>query len=233
MKKLILFVLTVVGLLTLTLPARAQFPVDYFNAGKFMEFTNNSKNLQDFSPDELKAKFASGRQLFVKVGATPAVLASYDSLVKTSLSLPLSRAYSGWTQAQQDTWNKSEMDAAALNQWLGTDLDTKPCFFFWLGNKTELLDKSLPLNYGSSSDLPTAQSLAQPGVQKFAQFASGGPTIFATLQLPVQNAVKAIASHNSNASNLSWSDITDIQRSASVIFTAAVNRKLTRKVATP
>ena len=136
-----------------------------------MEFSNNINNLKNFSPDGIKAEFASGRQLFVNAGATPQVLASYDSLVKTNLGLPLSRNYSGWTQAQQDAWNKSVLNSGALDQWLGTNLNTKACFFFWLGNKTTLLGKTVPSEFDWGYDLATAQGLAKPGLQKFAQLA--------------------------------------------------------------
>ena len=157
-------------------------PFDYFNAGQFMEFTNNINNLKNFSPDGIRAEFASGRQLFVNAGATPQVLASYDSLVKTNLGLPLFRDYSGWTQAQQDAWNNSEMNSGALDKWLGTDLDTKACFFFWLGNKTALVGKTVPSEFDWGYNLETAQGLAKPGLQKFTQFAGSSPTIFQTLQ---------------------------------------------------
>ena len=231
MNKLVPFFLVVIGLLSLTLHARAQYPVDYFKAGQFMEFINNLNNLKDFSPDGIKAEFASGRQLFVTAGATPEVLASYDSVIKTSLSLPLFRHYSNWTQAQQDTWNKSAMDSGALNNWLGTNMDTKPCFFFWLGNKAALVGKSVPLQYNFDNDLANAQSLAKPGLEKFVEFRDDSPTIFKTLQPPVQAAVKAIANYSANAGSLSSDDINAIQKSANVIFQAASNRKLTLKSA--
>jgi len=228
MNKLIPSILAVVGLLTLALHAEAQFPIDYFRAGQFMEFTNNLNNLKNFSPSTIKGKFASGRQLFVKADATPQVLASYDSIVKTSLSLPIFRDYSDWTQAQQDKWNKSEMDSGALDAWLGTNMDTKPCFFFWLGNKAALVGKSVPLQYNYDTDLANAQSLVKPGLDKFVEFRDNSPTMFKTLQAPVQTAVKAIAGYDSNASNLSMSDVYAIQNQADVIFQAATNRKLTR-----
>jgi hypothetical protein len=228
MNKLISYVLPVIALLTLPLPARAQRPFQYFDAGQFMEFTNNINNLKDFSPDGIKAEFASGRQLFVKAGATPEVLASYDSIVKTSLGLPLFRNYNNWTQAQQDAWNKSEMDSGALDNWLGTNLDAKACFFFWLGNKTALLGKTVPSEFDWGYDLATAQGLAQPGLQKFVQFAENCPTIFQTLQPPVQAAIKAIANYNGKAANLSRTDITAIEKQAAVILLYATNRKLTK-----
>ena len=230
MKKHILSVLPAIGLLALALPVRAQAPrpFDYFNAGQFMEFTNNINNLKIFSPDGIKAEFSSGRQLFVNAGATPQVLASYDSVVKTSLGLPLFRNYSSWTQAQQDAWNKSEIDSGALNKWLGTDLDTKACFFFWLGNKTALLGKTVPSEFDWGYNLATAQGLAKPGLQEFTQFAESSPTIFQTLQPQVQAAIKAIASYNAKANNLSRVDITAIQKQASVILLHAANHTLTK-----
>jgi hypothetical protein len=230
MNKIILSVLSAIGILALVLPAHAQAqrPFNYFDAGQFMEFTNNINNLKNFSPDGIKAEFASGRQLFVTAGATPQVLASYDTLVKTSLGLPLFRDYSGWTQAQQDTWNKSVMDSGALDNWLGTDLNTEACFFFWLGNKTALLGKTVPSEFDWGNDLATAQGLAKPGLQKFAQFAGSSPAIFQTLQPPVQAAVRAIAGYNAKANNLSRLDITDIQKQASVILLHASNHTLTK-----
>src|SRR5271169_81470 len=150
------------------------------------------------------------------------VLASYDSLVKTNLGLPLFRDYSSWTKAQQDAWNKSEMDSGALDKWLGTDLDTRACFFFWLGNRTALLGKTVASQFDWGNDLATAQGLAKPGLQKFTQLASS-PTIFQTLQPPVQAAVKAIAGYNAKANNLSRLDITAIQKQASVILLHAAN----------
>ncbi len=229
MNRLIFSFLTAIGMLALVLPVRAQAPrpFDYFDAGQFMEFTNNINNLKNFSPDGIKAEFASGRQLFVNAGATPQVLASYDSIVKTNLGLPLSRNYSGWTQAQQDAWNKSEIDAGALDKWLGTNLDTKACFFFWLGNKTALMGKTVPSQFDWGYDLASAQRLAKPGLQKFAQLA-GSSSIFQTLQPPVQAAVKAIASYNGKANELSRPDITAIQKQASVISLHASNHTLTK-----
>jgi hypothetical protein len=202
-------------------------PFDYFNAGQFMEFTNNINNLKDFSPDGIRAEFASGRQLFVNADATPQVLASYDSLVKTSLGLPLFRNYSDWTQAQQDAWNNSEINSGALREWLGTDLDTKPCFFFWLGNKTSLVGKTVPSEFDWGYDVSTARGLAKPGLQMFAQFAGSSTTIFQTLQPQVQAAIKAIASYNEKANSLSRRDITAIQKQASIIFLHAANHTLT------
>jgi hypothetical protein len=230
MNKLIFRVLPAIGMLALALPVHAQAPrpFDYFNAGQFMEFSNNINNLKNFSPDGIKAEFASGRQLFVNAGATPQVLASYDSLVKTDLALPLSRNYSGWTQAQQDAWNKSVIDSSALNKWLATNLDTKACFFFWLGNKTTLVGKTVPSEFDWGYDLATAQGLAKPGLQKFAQLAGSSPTIFQTLQPPVQAAVKAIAGYNAKANNLSRVDISAIQQQASVILLHAANHTLTK-----
>jgi hypothetical protein len=230
MNKLILSVLPAIGMLALPLPvhALAPHPYDYFNAGQFMEFSNNINNLKDFSPDGIKAEFASGRQLFVNAGATPQVLASYDSLVKTDLGLPLFQNYSGWTQAQQDAWNKSVMDSGALDKWLGTNLDTEACFFFWLGNKTALVGKTVPSLFDWGSNLATAQGLAKPGLQKFTQFAGSSPTIFQTLQPPVQAAIKAIASYNAKANSLSQLDITAIQKQASVILLHAANHTLTK-----
>jgi hypothetical protein len=207
--------------------AQAPRPFDYFDAGQFMEFTNNINNLKNFSPDGIKAEFASGRQLFVNAGATAQVLASYDSIVKTDLALPLSRNYSSWTQAQQDAWNKSEVNSGALDQWLGTNLDTKACFFFWLGNKTALVGKTVASQFDWGNTLATAQGLAKPGLQKFTQLASS-PTIFQTLQSPVQAAVKAIAGYNAKANNLSRPDITAIQQQASVILLHAANHTLTK-----
>ncbi len=228
MNKLISFILPVIALLTLPLPAQAQRPFNYFAAGQFMEFTNNINNLKDFSPDGIKAEFASGRQLFVQAGATPQVLASYNSIVKTSLGLPLFRNYNGWTQAQKDTWNNSEMDSGALDNWLGTDLDTKASFFFWLGNKTALLGKSVPLELDSGSSLATAQGLAKPGLQEFYQFAESCPTIFKTLQPAVQAAVITISNYTGKADNLSQADITAIQKQAAVILLHASNHTLTK-----
>jgi hypothetical protein len=207
--------------------AQVPRPFDYFDAGQFMEFTNNINNLKNFSPDGIKAEFASGRQLFVNAGATAQVLASYDSIVKTDLALPLSRNYSSWTQAQQDAWNKSEVNSGALDQWLGTNLDTKACFFFWLGNKTALVGKTVASQFDWGNTLATAQGLAKPGLQKFTQLASS-PTIFQTLQSPVQAAVKAIAGYNAKANNLSRPDITAIQQQASVILLHAANHTLTK-----
>ena len=226
MNKLLLPVLTVIGLLAPH--AQAQRPFNYFAAGQFMEFTNNINNLKDFSPDGIKAEFASGRQLFVTAGATPDVLASYDSIVKTSLGLPLFRNYNSWTQAQKDTWNKSEMDSGALDAWLGTDLDTKPAFFFWLGNNTALLGKSVPLELDSGSSLAIAQGLAKPGLQKFYQLAENCPTIFKTLEPPVQAAVITISNYTGKADNLSQADITAIQKQAAVILLHASNHTLTK-----
>lgn len=230
MKKLFLSVLLAIGMLALALPVQAQVrhPFDYFNAGQFMEFSNNINNLKDFSPDGIKAEFASGRQLFVNAGATPQVLASYDSIVKTDLGLPLFQNYSGWTQAQQDAWNKSEINSAALDKWLGTNLNSEACFFFWLGNKTTLVGKTVPSEFDWGYNLATAQGLAKPGLQKFAQFVGNGPAIFQTLQPPVQAAVKAIAGYNGKANNLSRPDITAIQKQASVILLHASNHTLTK-----
>jgi hypothetical protein len=202
-------------------------PFDYFDAGQFMEFSNNINNLKNFSPDGIRAEFVSGRQLFVNASATPQVLASYDSIVKTDLALPLFRNYSSWTQAQQDAWNKSEVDSRALDQWLGTNLDTKASFFFWLGNKTALLGKTVASQFDWGNDLETAQGLAKPGLQKFTQLANS-PAIFQTLQAPVQAAVKAIASYNGKANNLSRLDISAIQKQASVILLHASNHTLTK-----
>ncbi len=227
MNKVILAILAAISMLALPVHAQAPRPFDYFDAGQFMEFTNNINNLKNFSPDGIKAEFASGRQLFVNAGATPQVLASYDMLVKTSLGLPLFRDYSGWTQAQQDTWNKSVMNSAALDQWLGTGLNTKASFFFWLGNKTALLGKTVASQFDWGNDLETAQRLAKPGLQKFAQFAGSSPTMFQTLQPPVQAAVKAIAGYNAKANNLSRADIVAIQNQASVILLHAANHTLT------
>src|ERR1700722_19757714 len=229
MNKLVLSVLSAITMLMLALPVRAQGPrpFDYFDAGQFMEFANNINNLKNFSPDGIKAEFASGRQLFVNAGASPQVLASYDSIVKTNLALPLSRNYSSWTQAQQDAWNKSEVNSGALDQWLGTDLNAKASFFFWLGNKTALLDKTVASQFDWGNDLATAQGLAKPGLQKFTQLASS-PTIFQTLQPPVQAAVKAIAGYNAKANNLSRADITAIQNQASIILLHAANHTLTK-----
>jgi hypothetical protein len=228
MNKLISFILPVIALLTLSLPAKAQRPFNYFAAGQFMEFTNNINNLKDFSPDGIKAEFASGRQFFVQAGATPNVLASYDSIVKTSLGLPLFRNYNGWTQAQQDAWNKSEMDSGALNSWLGTDLDTQPSFFFWLGNKTALLGKTVPSEFDWGYSLSTAQGLAKPGLQQFYQFAENCPTTFKTLQPAVQAAVITISNYTGKADNLSQADITAIQKQAAVILLHASNHTLTK-----
>jgi hypothetical protein len=207
--------------------AQAPRPFDYFDAGQFMEFSNNINNLKNFSPDGIRAEFASGRQLFVNASATPQVLASYDGIVKTDLALPLFRNYSSWTQAQQDAWNKSEVDSRALDQWLGTNLDTKASFFFWLGNKTALLGKTVASQFDWGNDLETAQGLAKPGLQKFTQLANS-PAIFQTLQPPVQAAVKAIASYNAKANNLSQLDISAIQKQASVILLHASNHSLTK-----
>jgi hypothetical protein len=225
MNKFILTVLAMMGLLGLN--AQAQRPFNYFAAGQFMEFTNNINNLKDFSPEGIKAEFASGRQFFVKAGATPQVLASYDSIVKTSLGLPLFRNYNGWTQAQKDTWNKSEMDSGALDNWLGTDLDTKACFFFWLGNKTALLGKTVPSEL-DWDNLAIAQGLAKPGLQEFYQFAENCPTIFKTLQPAVQAAVITISNYTGKADNLSQADITAIQKQAAVILLHASNHTLTK-----
>jgi hypothetical protein len=227
MNKVILVILAAIGMLALPVHAQGPRPFDYFDAGQFMEFTNNINNLKNFSPDGIRAEFASGRRLFVNAGATPQVLASYDTLVKTSLGLPLFRDYSGWTQAQQDTWNKSVMNSAALDQWLGTDLNTKACFFFWLGNKTALMGKTVPSEFDWGYDLATAQGLAKPGLQKFTQLVASGPTILQTLQPPVEAAVKAIAGYNAKANNLSRADITAIQKQASVILLHAANHTLT------
>ena len=207
--------------------AQVPRPFDYFDAGQFMEFSNNINNLKNFSPDGIKAEFASGRQLFVNAGASPQVLASYDSIVKTNLALPLSRNYSSWTQAQQDAWNKSEVNSGALDQWLGTDLNAKASYFFWLGNKTTLLGKTVASQFDWGNDLATAQMLAKPGLQKFTQLASS-PTIFQTLQSPVQDAVKTIAGYNAKANNLSRPDITAIQKQASIILLHAANHTLTK-----
>jgi hypothetical protein len=227
MNKLILSVLTVIGLLSLAPHAQAQYPVDYFNAGKFMEFTNNENYLRYYSPDGLASELQGGRLLFVKAGATPQVLASYDKIVEVTIRL-FNQQLSTWTQAYKDEWNKSMMDPGALNDWLGTNMDTKACFFFWLGNQTMLVGKTVPSEFGWGSNLATAQGLAQPGLQKFTQFAENCPTIFQTLQPPVQAAVKAIANCNEKATNLSKADITAIQKQAAVILLAATKRKLTK-----
>jgi hypothetical protein len=229
MNKFILSVLSAVAILALALPVSAQAPrpFDYFDAGQFMEFSNNINNLKNFSPDGIKAEFASGRELFVNAGATAQVLASYDSLVKTNLALPLSRDYSSWTKAQQDAWNKSVIDSGALNQWLGTNLDTKPCFFFWLGNKTQLLGKTVPSEFDWNYTLATAQGLAKPGLEKFVQLAGSG-AMFQTLQAPLQAAVKAIAAYTANANNLSRPNISAIEGQAAVILAHAANHTLTK-----
>jgi hypothetical protein len=228
MNKLILSILAAIGTLALPVRAQAPRPFDYFDAGQFMEFTNNINNLKNFSPDGIKAEFASGRQLFVNAGATAQVLASYDSLVKTSLGLPLFRNYSSWTQAQQDTWNKSVLNQDALDQWLSTNLNTKACFFFWLGNKTALVGKTVPSEFDWGNTLATAQGLEKPGLQKFTQLVGSGPTMFQTLQPDVQAAVKAIAAYSAKANNLSQADITAIQKQASVILLHAANHTLTK-----
>ena len=226
MNKLILPVLTVMGLLSLAPHAQAQRPFNYFNAGKFMEFTNNQNYLKNYSPDGLTSELKGGRQLFVNAGATPQVLASYDKVTATTLKL-FNYDLSTWTQAQKDEWNKSEMDSGALNDWLGTDMDTKACFFFWLGNQTMLLGKTVPSQFGWGSNLATAQSMAQPGVQKFYQFAESCPTIFQTLQPPVQAAVITISNYNGKP-DLSKDDITAIQKQAAIILLAASKHTLTK-----
>ncbi len=226
MNKLIFSILAAIGMLALPVRAQAPRPFDYFDAGQFMEFTNNINNLKNFSPDGIRAEFTSGRQLFVNAGATSQVLASYDSIVKTDLALPLFRNYDSWTQAQQDAWNKSEVSSGALDQWLSADLNTKAGFFFWLGNKTTLVGKSVPSQFDWGNDFATAQGLAKPGLQKFTQLASS-PAIFQTLQPPVQAAVKAIAGYNAKANNLSQADIAAIQKQASVILLHAGNHTLT------
>jgi hypothetical protein len=228
MKTFKLSILMVMGLLALALHAEAQRPFQYFAAGQFMEYTNNINNLKDFSPDGIKAEFASGRQLFVQAGATPEVLASYDSIVKTSLGLPLFRNYSNWTQAQQDKWNKSEMDAGALDKWLGTNPDTKACFFFWLGNKTAVVGKTAPSEFDWGASLSQAQALAAPALQKFVTFRDDCPTTFKTLRPQVQNAVKAIATYSQQGNNLSQDDINAIQKKAAIIVQFASNHNLTQ-----
>ncbi len=47
MNKLISRVLPAIGLLALPVHAQAQRPFDYFNAGQFMEFSNNINNLKE------------------------------------------------------------------------------------------------------------------------------------------------------------------------------------------
>jgi hypothetical protein len=227
MKKFNLFVLAFAGLLALTLPAQAQHPYDYFDAGRYMEFTNNSDYLRYYSPDGLKSELQNGRQLFVNATATPAVLASYDKLVATSLKL-FNFDYSTWTKAQQAEWDKSEIDPNALNAWLGTNMDTKPAFFFWLGNQAMIVGKTVPSEFGWGYDLATAQSIAKPALQKFVTFRDDCPTTFKTLRPQLQAAVQAIAKYNDQADNLSRDDINAIQKQAALILLYATKHNLTQ-----
>jgi len=232
MRKFILSILPVIGLLALAPCVQAQHPFDYFNAGKYMEFTNNVGYLRYYSPDGLASELKGGRLLFVKAGATPQVLASYDNIVQISLRL-FQQQYPTWTKAAQDEWNKSEMDSTALNNWLGTDMDTKACFFFWLGNQTMLVGKTVPSEFGWGYNLATAQSLAAPGLQKFVTFRDNCPTIFQTLQPQVQDAIRTIAGYDAKAldssgSGISRADIEAIRKAAAVIFLHAANHQLTK-----
>jgi hypothetical protein len=233
MNKLIVSFVSVMGLLIVPVHSSAQTPADYFKAGQFDEFSNYIGWLKVYSPDDLKAKFDSGRQLFVKAGAPDKVLASLDSMSKTMVGLPLTTGYNTWTKAQQDAWNSSGLDGNALNGWLG-QIDTPTCFFFWLGYESMRLGKAVPAELNDwNSGLASAQSTAKPALQEFTVFRDSAPTVFKTLSPDVQAAIKAIAKYNEQAvdpmgNGLSKDDFTAVAAQAAIINNAASAGKLTQ-----
>jgi len=136
--------------------------------------------------------------------------------------------YSTWTKAYQDEWNQSVIDPAALSAWLGTNMNSKSAFFFWLGNQTMVVGKTVPSQIDWGYGLASAQSLAGPALKKFVTFRDDCPTTFRTLRPQVQDAVKAIANYNPQASRLSQGDITAIQKQAAVILLYAAKHNLTQ-----
>jgi hypothetical protein len=233
MPKSVLSVLLGACLLALPVHSLAQSPVDYFKAGQFIEFTNHDRYLRIYSKDDLKAKFDDERLLFGKIGATPKVLASYDTLVSLIMPLPLDKDYNTWTQDQKDSWGKSTLDGNAVNDWLGAS-DTPPRFFYWLGYWTMYMAKSGPSNITDwGGTVGSVQQSYKTSLGYFVWFRDGNPTVFKTLLPEEQDAIKAIAKYNQKAIDplgvgVSKDDISAIQQQAAVIFNAAVgNGKLT------
>jgi hypothetical protein len=218
------------GLFLLPLLAPAQTsppgPLDYYKLGQFFGTTANSIYLAAYpTRDALREKLANERANLVKLGATPAVLNSYDSEANVFSDLPFTTAWPSWTKDQQNSYINSSMDWSAVNTWLGGG-DSTPHFYFWLGYQIQFLAKTGPseLNVWGYS-LASVQSAYKTPLADFGTFATGFPGTFKTALPSIQNAITAIAAFNGKTPGAS--DITALQRQAQIIYDAA-NGKITQ-----
>jgi hypothetical protein len=214
------------------LSAKAQAPVDYFNAGEVVRFVNTFNYLVAYTPADLKTKLDSNRDLLVKAGATDKVLASYDAMEKVYLTLPFQQSYANWTQPQKDLWNNTTFNDSAVGDWLGAT-DTKPRFFYYFGYDALYFGKSGPSSVGEwGYSLSSAQTYYKAALKDFA-WMRDSPDLLATLLPPLQAAIKTIAQYYEKAidpmgNGLSMADVTAMQQATSPIFDAASNGKLTQ-----
>ncbi|HEY0257916.1 MAG TPA: hypothetical protein VGC39_10775 [Candidatus Methylacidiphilales bacterium] len=208
-------------------------PVDYFWAGFFSQtFTDVNYATHEPSMAAWLKYLQQGRDTFVKAGATPEVLDSFDQAGDTFSSLPLQLPSSQWTPEQCKRAAGVQLDNAAVNAWLGP-VDTPGPFFYWLGSHVSFLTATAPseiMQWGETIDQiqPSFKTL----LYDFPVFRDKFPDVMAKLTPDARAAVETLAAKSqaiiAAKQGVSEDDLDVMKKQAKIILEVAADGKLTQ-----
>jgi hypothetical protein len=172
-------------------------PYDYFKLGETAYALYRFEYYRAVS-DSLQDKLREHQALMKKVDVPSDVLSAFSSLAQTAITLPFSKPFNQWEEAEQrkwktEGWPAQEKFLGALKKYV--DANPQKSFFYWMGLHSLKLGWAVPLDvqyYG------LAQMMSEIKGSDFP-WLSQQRDLMATLAPEARDAIKTITAISAKA----------------------------------